>query len=45
MELTSITNMAARPMFQAVSFLAETPRNGQMPRNRASTKLLTTAGV
>ena len=39
-ELTSITNVTAPPIRLAVSSLAETPRNGQMPRKYASTKLL-----
>ena len=38
-----MTKITARPMRMAVSFLLDTPRKGQMPRNMLSTKLLTMA--
>ena len=40
MELISMTNVTAPPILVAVSSLPETPRNGQIPRKYASTKLL-----
>ncbi len=38
---TVMTKVTAIPMPRAVSTFLETPRKGQMPRNRARTKLLT----
>jgi hypothetical protein len=40
-ELTNMTNITAPPMRVAVSSFDDTPRNGQMPRKYAKTKLLT----
>ena len=36
-----MTNVTAMPIPKAVSIFLETPRNGQMPRKRDMTKLLT----
>src|SRR5210317_186243 len=38
---TVMTKVTAIPIPRAVSTFLETPRNGQMPRKRANTKLLT----
>jgi len=40
-DATVMTKITAMPMPVAVSILLDTPMNGQSPRNRASTKLLT----
>jgi hypothetical protein len=40
-DVTSMTNVTAAPMRVAVSIFPDTPRNGQIPRKYASTKLLT----
>jgi len=41
MELMAMTNTTAAPMPSEVFTLFDTPRNGHMPRNWASTTLLT----
>jgi hypothetical protein len=40
-DATTITNVTAKPMRNAVFSFVETPMNGQMPRKYANTKLLT----
>ncbi len=44
-DATSMTKLTAPPMRTAVSSFADTPKNGQMPRKYASTKLLIRAAL
>jgi hypothetical protein len=40
-----MTKVVARPMFQAVSFLAEVPRKGQIPRKKRQHEVIDHRGV